>query len=33
VIIDEASNDTVAAGMLRSPEKPQPVPDFTDYAI
>jgi sulfate adenylyltransferase subunit 1 len=33
VIIDEASNDTLAAGMLRSPEKPQPVPDFTDYAI
>lgn len=33
VIIDEASNDTVAAGMLRSPEKAQPVPDFMDYAI
>lgn len=33
VIIDEASNDTVAAGMLRSPEKTQPVPEFTDYAI
>lgn len=33
VIIDESTNDTVAAGMLRSPEKAQPVPDFTDYAI
>jgi bifunctional enzyme CysN/CysC/sulfate adenylyltransferase subunit 1 len=33
VIIDEASNDTVAAGMLRSPEKAQPVPEFTDYTI
>lgn len=33
VIIDEASNDTLAAGMLRSPDKPQPVPDFTDYVI
>jgi len=33
VIIDEATNDTVAAGMLRSPEKAQPVPEFTDYMI
>ncbi|MDA3874331.1 MAG: GTP-binding protein [Kiritimatiellae bacterium] len=33
VIIDEASNDTLAAGMLRSPDKVQPVPDFTDYVI
>ena len=32
-IIDEATNDTVAAGMLRSPEKAQPVPEFTDYMI
>jgi sulfate adenylyltransferase large subunit len=33
VIIEEATNDTVAAGMLRSPEKSQPVPEFTDYMI
>lgn len=33
VIIDEATNDTVAAGMLRSPEKAQPIPEFTDYMI
>ncbi|MEX2606788.1 MAG: GTP-binding protein [Kiritimatiellia bacterium] len=33
VIIDEATNDTLAAGMLRSPDKAQPVPDFTDYVI
>ncbi|MGA0369631.1 MAG: sulfate adenylyltransferase subunit 1 [Kiritimatiellia bacterium] len=33
VIIDEATNDTVAAGMLRSPEKSQTLTDFTDYAI
>jgi sulfate adenylyltransferase large subunit len=33
VIVDEATNDTVAAGMLRSPEKAQPVPEFTDYMI
>jgi sulfate adenylyltransferase large subunit len=33
IIIDEATNDTVAAGMLRSPEKAQPLPEFTDYMI
>ena len=33
VIIDEATNDTVAAGMLRSPEKPAPVPEHKDYVI
>ncbi len=33
VIIDEASNDTVAAGMFRSPEKPAPVPEHKDYVI
>ncbi|MCC5848888.1 MAG: 50S ribosome-binding GTPase [Verrucomicrobia bacterium] len=33
VIIDEASNETVAAGMLRSPEKPAPVPEHKDYVI
>jgi sulfate adenylyltransferase subunit 1 len=33
IIIDEATNDTVAAGMLRSPEKPAPVPEHRDYVI
>jgi len=33
VIIDEATNDTVAAGMLRSPEKSAPVPEHKDYVI
>jgi len=33
VIIDEAGNDTLAAGMLRSPDKPPPLPEFTDYMI
>jgi len=33
VVIDEATNDTVAAGMLRSPHKDQPIPEFTDYMI
>jgi len=33
IVIDEATNDTVGAGMLRSPEKPQPALEFTDYMI
>ena len=33
IIIDEATNETVAAGMLRSPEKAQPALEFTDYMI
>ncbi len=33
IIIDEATNATVAAGMLRSPEKPAPVPEHRDYEI
>lgn len=33
IIIDEATNDTLAAGMLRSPEKSQPALEFTDYMI
>lgn len=33
ILIDEATNDTVAAGMLRSPDKKQPTPEFTDYMI
>jgi sulfate adenylyltransferase subunit 1 (EFTu-like GTPase family) len=33
ILIDEATNATVAAGMLRSPLKPPPPPEYTDYAI
>jgi bifunctional enzyme CysN/CysC/sulfate adenylyltransferase subunit 1 len=33
ILIDEATNDTIAAGMLRSPEKAQPALEFTDYMI
>ncbi len=34
IVVDEATNDTVAAGMLRSPEKkPTPAPQDRDYVI
>ena len=33
VLIDEATNNTVAAGMLRAPKVEMPVPEFVDYAI
>lgn len=33
IIIDEGTNATVAAGMIREPEKAPPIPIFEDYAI
>ncbi len=33
IIIDPATNATVAAGMMRPPPRELPVPDFVDYAI
>jgi len=33
ILIDEATNNTVAAGMLREPKVEMPVPEFVDYAI
>ena len=33
ILVDEATNDTVAAGMFRSPEKHIPLPEFSDYMI
>ena len=33
IIIDEGSNATVGAGMIREPEKAPPIPVFEDYAI
>ena len=33
IIVDDATNDTIAAGMLRSPEKPAPIPEHKDYVI
>ncbi|MFH0909771.1 MAG: sulfate adenylyltransferase subunit CysN [bacterium] len=33
IIIDEATNATVAAGMLQEPTKPVPLPEYEGYAI
>jgi sulfate adenylyltransferase large subunit len=33
ILVDELTNATVAAGMIREPRVPPPMPEFTDYVI
>ncbi|MEW5977938.1 MAG: GTP-binding protein [Acidobacteriota bacterium] len=33
ILIDEATNATVAAGMLSDPPRPAPTPEYSDYSI
>jgi sulfate adenylyltransferase subunit 1 len=33
IIVDEATNQTVAAGMIQEPTKPVPLPEYEGYTI